>query len=267
MRRIVIDEKDADTAITDEGERVWPLSKIVLRRLRSMMSRQIGPMFLRLAYHDAVTYDPATNTGGMNGSIRFPEELALPENKGLAAAIKFLTPIKREFPQVSWADLISLAGAAAVAQARGPDIPLSLGRKDADQPDPAGRLPMPDEPWQPPRLRLMGMGFTNEELVALSGAHTLGRANGIPFTNDPFQFTNEYFRLLIRRGVAEKRHLLGSDIAMAEDAHCIPFIEAFAMDEALFFRHFAVAYAKLTLLGANVQMNVERPIVATLAVA
>ncbi|MGA2232733.1 MAG: peroxidase family protein [Tepidisphaeraceae bacterium] len=256
------------TGISDEGQRVWPLAKVVSRHLRSMMSRQIGPIFLRLAYHDAITYDPATNTGGMNGSIRFPEELALPENKGLAAAIKFLAQAKRQFPQVSWADLISLAGAAAVTQAGGPDIPLELGRQDADHPDPAGRLPRPDEPWEPLRVRLVGMGFTNEELVALSGAHTLGRVNGIPFTNDPFHFTNEYFRLLMRKGEAEKRHLLGSDRAMADDAICLPFIEAFAMDEALFFRQFAAAYTKLSLLGANVQAGANAsPTATTLAVA
>lgn len=29
-----------------------------------------GPMLIRLAFHDALTYDAATNTSGANGSIR-----------------------------------------------------------------------------------------------------------------------------------------------------------------------------------------------------
>ena len=29
------------------------------------------PMLIRLAFHDALTYDAATNTSGANGSIRF----------------------------------------------------------------------------------------------------------------------------------------------------------------------------------------------------
>lgn len=33
------------------------------------------PLLLRLAYHDAMTYDGTTNTGGANGSIRVQREL------------------------------------------------------------------------------------------------------------------------------------------------------------------------------------------------
>jgi adenylate cyclase len=229
----------------------WPISKRVRRYLRNVITRRTGPLFLRLVYHDAITFDPATNTGGMNGSIRFEEELSLPENKGLDKAIALLMPAKQEFPEVSWADLMSLAGAVAVAQAGGPDIGLPLGRRDADTPDPAGRLPSPDEPWDPLRDRLLAMGFTMAELVALCGAHTMGSANGVPFSDTPFQFSNAYFRHLIQDDAARKR-MLASDRAMADDPECRKFIEAFAIDEKLFARHFADGYRKLTLLGTGI---------------
>ncbi|HUB24299.1 MAG TPA: peroxidase family protein [Tepidisphaeraceae bacterium] len=229
---------------------VWPIAKRVRRRLREVISRRIGPMFLRLVYHDAVTFDPVTNTGGMNGSIRFPEELNQPENAGLDKAIAVLAPVKQEFANVSWADLISLAGAVAVLQSGGPDIGIPLGRKDSDAPDPAGRLPSPDEPWDPLRERLIAMGFTMSEMVALCGAHTVGRVNDVPFTDDPFHFTNAYFRLLACGDAAVKR-MLKSDRAMALDPECLVHVEAYAMDEALFFREFAAGYRKLTLLGTG----------------
>jgi len=229
---------------------VWPMAKRVRRRLRTIISRQTGPLFLRLVYHDAVTYDPATQTGGMNGSIRFPQELSLPANNGLDRAIEALTPVKAEFPEISWADLIALSGAVAVLQAGGPDIGIPVGRKDSDSPDPEGRLPSPDEPWDPLRERLMAMGFTMSELVAICGAHTMGRTNGRPFTDDPFRFSNAYYRLLMRDEEA-RAHMLQTDRAMVFDGECRAFVEAFAMDEALFAAEFAIAYRKLTLLGTG----------------
>lgn len=232
---------------------VWPVAKRARRRLRSIISRQTGPLFLRLVYHDAITFDPLTSTGGMNGSIRFPEELALPENKGLDKPIAMLAPVKKEFPEISWADLIALSGAVAVLQAGGPDIGVPIGRRDADKPDPAGRLPSPDDNWEVLRERLMAMGFSMEELVALCGAHTMGRANGIPFTDNPFHFTNLYFRHLLGGANAAKRKMLASDHAMAEDFQCLAHIEAYAMDESLFFRNFGMAYRKLTLLGTGMR--------------
>jgi len=229
----------------------WPIAKRVRRRLRQIITRPTGPLFLRLVYHDAVTFDPITNTGGMNGSIRFEEELTQPENRGLDKAIAMLAPIKTEFPQVSWADIIALSGAVAVLQAGGPDIGVPIGRKDAEDADPAGRLPSPTEAWDPLRERLIAMGFTMEEMVALCGAHTMGTSNGKPFTDQPFHFTNLYFRHLLRDEDMRQR-MLDSDRAMAADVVCRPYIQAFASDQDMFFQYFALAYRKLTLLGTGI---------------
>ncbi|CAE5987953.1 unnamed protein product [Arabidopsis arenosa] len=45
-------------------------------------ARNCAPIMLRLAWHDAGTYDAKKKTGGPNGSIRFKEELNRPHNKG-----------------------------------------------------------------------------------------------------------------------------------------------------------------------------------------
>jgi adenylate cyclase len=241
------------TGLVNGCASMWPMAKRVRRRLRSAISRRTGPLFVRLVYHDAITWDPNTGTGGMNGSIRFKEELDLPENKGLDKAIAALECVKKEFPEASWADIIAMSGAVAIQQAGGPDIGVPGGRRDAEKPDPAGRLPMPDEAWDPLRDRLMAMGFTMEELVALCGAHTMGSVKGVPYTETPFHFDNEYFKLLIRDEEA-KKHMLGTDRAMAEDPVCRDLIEAFAMDQSLFFKHFSTSYRKLTLLGTGIKV-------------
>lgn len=41
-------------------------------------------------WHDAGTYDKNTNTGGPDGSIRFPEELGHAANAGLKIAVDLL---------------------------------------------------------------------------------------------------------------------------------------------------------------------------------
>lgn len=66
----------------------------------------------------------------LTGSIRFQEELIIPENGGLSKAIVMLTRIKNLHPLISWADLIQMAGALSVELAGGPKIDMLYGRVD-----------------------------------------------------------------------------------------------------------------------------------------
>jgi L-ascorbate peroxidase len=68
----------------------------------------------------------------MNGSIIY--EVDRPENTGLNKSIKVLGKAKEVIDlvqQVSWADLIAVAGAESVALCGGPEIPVRLGRLDS----------------------------------------------------------------------------------------------------------------------------------------
>lgn len=61
------------------------------------------PLFLRLAFHDAMTYDSNTRTGGANGSIRVQRELEHAGNENLSTAIELLEPIKAKFAILTYA--------------------------------------------------------------------------------------------------------------------------------------------------------------------
>jgi L-ascorbate peroxidase len=135
-----------------------------------------NPIMLRTAWHDAGSFS------GANGSIRFEKEMAHEGNAGLAKVIKFLEPIKKKHSILSWADIIQMAGATAVELAGGPKIPMRYGRIDGTEPASQevlpGALPPFKEGGPAQHLRAVfgRMGLGDREIVALSGAHTLGRA-------------------------------------------------------------------------------------------
>ncbi|PIA57378.1 hypothetical protein AQUCO_00600248v1 [Aquilegia coerulea] len=100
------------------------------RDLRALISsKNCAPIMLRLAWHDAGTYDVNTKTGGANGSIRNDEELKHSANSGLKIAIDLLEPVKKRHPKITYADLYQLAGVVAVEVTGGPTIEFVPGRK------------------------------------------------------------------------------------------------------------------------------------------
>ncbi|KAH9261505.1 L-ascorbate peroxidase 2, cytosolic [Batrachochytrium salamandrivorans] len=60
----------------------------------------------------------------------------------------YIEPIKKQFPILSYADIIQLAGALAVEHAGGPRINMRYGRLDDQQPSKEGALPGALAPWE-----------------------------------------------------------------------------------------------------------------------
>lgn len=87
-----------------------------------------------LAFKCASTFRATDFKGGCNGGrIRFPPQLDWPTNAGAREALAILEPIHERFAdQISWADLIVLAGNVAVIASGGPKLPFCPGRVDAE---------------------------------------------------------------------------------------------------------------------------------------
>lgn len=214
--------------------------------------------FVRLAWHDAGTYDKVSKTGGPNASIRFNPELSHGANKGLQFTIPIIDAKKSEFPQVSYADLIQASSTSAIEFAGGPAIPFRFGRPDATTSDctPDGRLP--DATKVVPHLRevFYRMGLGDLEIVALSGAHTLGKAwrenSGFegPWTVNPTVFDHSYFvELVHKRNNGLLR--LPTDEALLSEPTMKVWVEKFAASKEVFFVEYAKAHQKLSELGFN----------------
>lgn len=206
-----------------------------------------APAHVRLAFHDAGTYDAQTHTGGANGSIHLKEEIQRGGNTGWGqACMELLELAKEQFPSVSWADLIAIGGAAAIEKCGGPVIQVGLGRMDATEPAPTQRLPGGYEGAAMLKRMFARMGLGVRDLVALSGAHTLGFTQRKPFTHDPWVFSNSYFTQLVE---LKGSGLLGTDTALIDDPELRPYVELYARDQDRFMADFADAYFRLTWLG------------------
>lgn len=278
----------------------------VREELRAFISKEsCHPIMIRLAWHDAGTFDKNGGIwplgGGANGSIRFEAELAHGANAGLKKAVNYLRPLKDRYPSVSWADLMQMASALGVELAGGPVIPMRYGRVDvgtAQECPREGNLPAAGGPFPDgakdaqTHLRnvFYRMGFDDREIVALSGAHTLGRAfkdrsgtvnegygqknatkftgsgnvaradakpgngmaGGKSWTQKWLSFNNSYYHTARLPQAAQQELLvLETDKAVAVDPHFAPHYNRYAADGAVFANEYALAHAKLSELGSK----------------
>ncbi|XP_028774590.1 L-ascorbate peroxidase 3-like [Neltuma alba] len=225
------------------------------RDLRALIySKNCAPLMLRLAWHDAGTYDAKTKTGGPNGSIRNEHELKHDANNGLKLAVELCEDVKVRHPRITYADLYQLAGVVAVEITGGPTIGFIPGRKDSSISPDEGRLP--DAKLGAAHLRdvFYRMGLTDKDIVALSGGHTLGKAHrersGFegPWTRDYMKFDNSYFKELLREEPSELLKL-PTDKALVEDPEFRKDVQLYAQDEDAFFADYAASHKKLSELG------------------
>eukprot|EP00542_Grammatophora_oceanica_P015258 CAMPEP_0194042948 /NCGR_PEP_ID=MMETSP0009_2-20130614/14661_1 /TAXON_ID=210454 /ORGANISM="Grammatophora oceanica, Strain CCMP 410" /LENGTH=300 /DNA_ID=CAMNT_0038686991 /DNA_START=88 /DNA_END=990 /DNA_ORIENTATION=- len=278
-----------------------------------ILDKNCGPILVRLAWHDSGTYDDSLKgqewpgAGGAIGSIRFEPEILHGANAGLSGALKLLEPIHEAFPEVSYADLFQMASSRAIALAGGPKIDMKYGRVDAtnaEQCSPEGNLPdgeaaeesgkyggtsgtaSTEDTTPEGHLRKVfyRMGLTDEDIVALSGAHTFGRAykdrsgagkestkftdgkakvmrpdgteakytpGGSAWTEQWLTFDNSYFHVTPDESADPELLKLSTDKVIFVDEGFKPFAEKFRDSQEAFFESYAKAHKKLSELGSK----------------
>jgi L-ascorbate peroxidase len=272
--------------------------------------KNCGPIMVRLAWHDSGTYDMNVNgewptQGGAIGSIRFSPEIEHGANAGLSGALQLLGPVKEAFPEVSYADIFQMASARSIALAGGPKIDMIYGRVDASDPSqcsPEGNLPDAEagaagkyggsggtastEDTTPNghlRKVFYRMGLNDEEIVALSGAHTFGRAyktrsglgaektkftdgsaqpkadgsdakytpGGSSWTDKWLIFDNSYFHIMPDPTADPELLKLSTDKTLFGDDSFRVFAERFRDSQDDFFASYSNAHKKLAELGSK----------------
>ncbi|KAK7277398.1 hypothetical protein RIF29_18549 [Crotalaria pallida] len=270
------------------------LESIVRNHLKKVFKKDNGqaPGLLRIFFHDCFVQ-------GCDGSILLdgsPGERDQPANIGIRSeALQTIEDIRALVHQqcgniVSCADIIVLAARDSVYLSGGTDFKVPLGRRDGFNFSTAltTNLPFPTGNTSETLRKFAKQNFDVTDVVALSGAHTFGRAHCATFFNrlspavdptmdktlanklkatcpnedstntanldirTPTVFDNKYYLdLLNRQGV------FTSDQDLHSDKRTKGLVNHFALNQSLFFDKFVNAVVKLSQLDVVTGNNGE----------
>ncbi|XP_010423310.1 PREDICTED: peroxidase 53-like [Camelina sativa] len=158
---------------------------------------RIGASLIRLHFHDCFVNgcDASILLDDVSGSIQSEKNAGPNANsaRGFNVVDNIKTALENACPGVvSCSDVLALASEASVSLAGGPSWTVLLGRRDSLTANLAGAnsaIPSPVESLSNITSKFSAVGLNSNDLVALSGAHTFGRARCGVFNNRLFNFS------------------------------------------------------------------------------
>ncbi|KAK7268990.1 hypothetical protein RIF29_21704 [Crotalaria pallida] len=182
---------------------------------------------------------------------------------------------------VSCADIVALAARDAVFFSGGPLYDIPKGRKDGRRSKIEDTINLPFPTFNASQLisAFGRRGLTAQEMVALSGAHTLGVTSCASFKNrlsqvdptldsefaktlsktcssgdkavQPFDATKNDFDNVYYNGLLRKNGVLTSDQTLFTSPQTRNIVYAYAMNQAMFFYDFQQAMVKMGLIDVK----------------
>ncbi|PIA61999.1 hypothetical protein AQUCO_00200173v1, partial [Aquilegia coerulea] len=273
---------------------------------RSAINREarMGASLIRLFFHDC--FCKCKFHPGCDGGILLvdtpdvPGEQSTLNNANSARGYEVIDNIKTQVDRACGGPVVSCADIWQLQRLGGPSYSIPVGRRDARAPSRAGTSDLPGFNEDLGRLlsKFSAKGFNAQEMVALSGAHTVGQARcavyrqriwndtnidpayveslraNCPRTADsvsdrvlapldpqsPNRFGNNYFQALINR-----RTVLRSDQAIFDGGSTDDIVRGYSNNPTTFSTDFANAMVKmgnlspLTGTQGEIRRDCKRP--------
>ncbi|XP_030541844.1 peroxidase 2-like [Rhodamnia argentea] len=244
--------------------------------------RRMGASLLRLHFHDCFV-------NGCDGSVLLDptptidsEKFAAPNNNS-ARGFEVIDQIKAEVdrvcgrPVVSCADILAVAARDSVVALGGPSWKVRLGRRDSTMASrTAANNDMPTPNMDLPSLinNFKRQGLKVKDLVALSGAHTIGFAQCLNFRNRIFNDSNidkafaknlrsfcprtgsntnlasldptpARFDTLYYNNLLSQKGLLHSDQALSTGESALELVKSYSYNYEAFWKDFAKSIVRM----------------------
>ncbi|KAI3433098.1 Peroxidase [Psidium guajava] len=280
----------------DYYKKTCPRLQDIIRQVvtdKQIVSSTTASATLRLFFHDcAVNGCDASiliSSNSFNTAERDAEiNLSLPGD-GFEVVTRAKTALELECPGiVSCADILALAARDLVTMVGGPYYNVRLGRKDgfvSKASEAEAALARPTMPLNQIIKIFQSRGLNTQEMVALSGAHTIGFTHCKEFSQRLFNFskksdsdptlypkyaeglrklcenytkdptmsafndvmTPNKFDNMYYQNLQKGLGLLASDQAMAVDKRTKPYVDLYAANQTAFFQAFARAIEKVSV--------------------
>ena len=194
--------------------------------------------FIHLAYQCAATFRDTDYQGGCNGAfIRLAGEADWDVNQGTKQTITILEPVKISNPAVSFADIIVLAGQAALEDAGSGAMAFCGGRTDAtDGSDRDHLKPIVYDPQ-------VAVIVTVRDSMQVKG---LTARQGVALVGMPKStvLTNTFFVELVAAYVnGDQGDYTDDDFALVQDADFNAIVVEYAANEEAFMNEFVGAWS------------------------
>ncbi|XAR48645.1 Peroxidase [Bertholletia excelsa] len=264
---------------------------IIRKHLKKVFKEDIGQAagLLRLHFHDCFVQG-CDGSVLLDGSASGPSEQEAPPNLSLRKTAFEIINDLRELVQshcgrvVSCADIVAIAARDSIYLSGGPEYDVPLGRRDgltfATREVTLANLPAPTSNTSFLLTNLATKNLDANDVVALSGGHTIGLAHCTSFENrlyptqdptletsfaanlkltcpttnytnttvndirTPNVFDNKYYVDLVNR-----QGLFTSDQDLYTDPRTRDIVESFAADQEQFFEQFVTSMLKMGQLS------------------
>ncbi|XP_068651494.1 peroxidase P7-like [Aristolochia californica] len=259
---------------------------VVKSTVRSAINREkrIGASILRLFFHDCFVAGCDAGVLLDDDPPRIDSEKNARPNAKSLRGFELIDMIKSAVdntcagPVVSCADVLAIAARDSVVELGGPSWSVPLGRRDARTANKAAadNLPSPFADLKNITKSFADKGFTAKDMVALSGAHSIGmarcslfrehlyngtnletqvasdRKSNCPKSGEddkmssmdhqtPNRFGNNYYQALVQR-----RGLLHSDQELFNGGPVDDIVTTYSKDSDAFYADFASAMVKMS---------------------